>query len=132
MTSSIYSCLFSARSLVGLVLSSAVAFALSLDVKTLAQVTVPGVFSGGISTLPRLSLPANIFDPSVFSGVLQASVGIFIISVIETVLASRIISPNSTEPNRLCVGLGIGNCLSALSGGIGGCGLIPNTGTYVA
>jgi len=31
------------------------------------------------------------------------------------------------DPNRLILGLGLGNALSALFGGIGGCGLIPNT-----
>ena len=34
---------------------------------------------------------------------------------------------DNDDNNRLIVGLGVGNTLSALFGGIGGCGLIPNT-----
>ena len=71
------------------------------------------------------------------------------ISILETLLASRIAkdaaaattnatpptTPTSTptqshpssDPDRLLVGLGLGNLASALFGGFGGCGLIPNT-----
>lgn len=114
-------------SLVGLVLSSVIAYIFSLDVKTLADVAGPGVFSGGLNTLPSLALPANLLDSRVFLTVLQPALGILIISVIETILASKIVSPDKTESDRLCIGLGIGNGISAITGGIGGCGLIPNT-----
>jgi sulfate permease, SulP family len=115
-------------SLVGLVLSSVIAYVFSLDVKTLADVAGPGVFSGGLKTLPIFTLPANLLDSTVFLIVLQPALGILIITVIETVLASKIVSPDKTESDLLCVGLGVGNGLSAITGGIGGCGLIPNTG----
>jgi SulP family sulfate permease len=115
-------------SLIGLVLSSVIAYAFSLDVKTLASVAGPGVFVGGVKSLPHFALPANILNPSVFMAVLSPAIGILIISIIETVLASKIVSPDKTDSNRLCLGLGVGNGLSAFTAGIGGCGLIPNTG----
>ena len=94
-------------------------------------------FAGGVSSLPSfIGLPNVPFTIDTLKIILSTSLGVAMISILETLLASRIAcdsyrsrSPvyEKDSPNRMIVGLGLGNAASALFGGFGGCGLIPNT-----
>ncbi len=124
-------------SLVGLVLSSVLVRALNLPIKSLADSAGKGVFVGGLSALPKfVGLPKVPLTLGTLSTILSTSIGAAIIAVVETVLAQKIFhnayrsrtpSPQPDDPDRASIGLGVGNILSALIGGFGGCGLIPNT-----
>jgi SulP family sulfate permease len=69
----------------------------------------------------------------VIQALLPVATGIALISIIETLLAAKIAAraqggkESNIDPNQLMVGLGVGNAASSMIGGIGGCGLIPNT-----
>lgn len=123
-------------SLVGLVLSSGLAAALKLPVKSLADSAGKSVFVGGMAALPKfVGLPKVPLTSRSLSIVLSTALGAAVIAVVETVLAQKIfrsaykhrMAPGVDDADRASVGLGVGNIASALIGGFGGCGLIPNT-----
>lgn len=123
-------------SLVGLVFSSLLAIIAKFPVKTLADVYGQATFSGGLSALPSIVRPQASFSLETLKIIFPTAFGIFLISTLETLLASRIACDvyrcrvdvyEEANPNKLVVGLGLGNAASALLGGFGGCGLIPNT-----
>ena len=124
-------------SLVGLIFSSVMAITLKWPVKTLADVAGKGIFSGGLHALPQLSgLPSVALSAAAWGDVLSTATGIAVIAILETLLANRIACDNyrcrvdvyeKDDPDRTSVGLGLGTAASALFGGFGGCGLIPNT-----
>lgn len=127
-------------SLLGLLVSAIVANLMQFPVRLLKETTKASVFSGGLNSLPSLidfKAIVNIpFSWSIFQTVLFTSLGISLISILETLLASKIACDNyrcklmdyeKDDPDKLIVGLGIGNAVTTLIGGFGGCGLIPNT-----
>jgi len=67
--------------------------------------------------------------------VLPAVFSIGVISILETLLAVKVVDENDTDKdtaseaskNKSLLALGIGNFASCVMGGFGGCGLIPNT-----
>lgn len=124
-------------SLVGLGVSAAVASGLKLPIKSLADSVGKAAFQGGLKSLPQFTgLPVISTDFATLSSIFSTALGAAIIAVVETVLAQKIFHnsyrsriPNTAlgDPDRASVGLGLGNIASALIGGFGGCGLIPNT-----
>lgn len=132
-------------SLVGLVVSSLVALGSGLPLKSLADVSGADVFRGGLSSLPHFSgLPTVPLTMATLKVLMPVAVGITMISLVETLLARRV-ACESLDPedeaatcpaddqsqrraaNEAAIALGLGNTLSSLFGGFGGCGLIPNT-----
>lgn len=131
--------------LVGLVMSSVIALVSGLPLKSLADVSGAELFRGGLSCLPRFSgLPTVPLTLATLRLLLPTAVGITMISLVETLLARRVacdtlepedeatICPvddqsQNTAANEAAVALGLGNAISSLFGGFGGCGLIPNT-----
>jgi len=121
-------------SLVGLVVSTLVAILFDLPAKTLTELA-PNSFAGGLKSLPTFSgVPSLsfLFSGSTISKVGTAVVGIVVISLVETLLASKVVALNSPEKgepdlNKLASALGLGTFVTSLFGGIGGTGLIPNT-----
>lgn len=124
-------------SLVGLVVVSALAIGLKLPVKSLADSVGKENFVGGLKALPSFtgfpSLPSN---KAALTAIVSTAVGAAIIAVVETVIAQKLFysayrrkvaGAKPDDPDRGAIGLGIGNIVSALTGGFGGCGLIPNT-----
>jgi len=120
----------------GLVTATALAKILKLPVQTLADLAAKsgGKFAGGLAAIPALKLPVIPGDFGVIQQLLPVALGIALISIIETLLAAKIAAKSSTggvepavDPDKLMMGLGLGNAVSSVIGGIGGCGLIPNT-----
>lgn len=123
--------------LVGVVLSTVLAQALHFPVKLLADIASKSTFSGGLNALPSfIGFPSVPLTLETLKIIAPVSFGIVIISIVETLLAARIVrdmvrkkgsTPLEVDPNRLSIGLGVGNAAAALFGGFGGCGLIPNS-----
>jgi SulP family sulfate permease len=113
------------------------AIGLKLPIKNLSDVAGAATFAGGASALPKfVGLPAVPASLDTLRIILSTSVGVALIAALQTILASRIACDSyrcrvdayeEDNPNRLVVGLGMGNAVSGLFGGFGGCGLIPNT-----
>lgn len=140
-------------SLLGLAFSSLVsAVLLRLPVQSLAEYAGGNVFSGGLSALPSFSglaaLRTLLYGSSggqtflqVLGVVLPAAFGVATISILETAIAVEISGKHyantrampesggiyTPHANMAMKGLGLGNMLSALLGGFGGCGVVPNT-----
>jgi SulP family sulfate permease len=145
-------------SLVGLVVASMVGSALKLPLATLESGVEAGTFAGGFSSLPSLvnlsDLWSQMTSIPALKIVLPAAISIVIISLVETLLAGKVVEelkgqqlcpypyePENAEsdeyegciptsydvPTRSVIALSAGNILSALFGGMGGCGLIPQT-----
>lgn len=129
-------------SLVGLVVASGVGTALKLPLETLSSSAAEGTFTGGLASLPRIvdlgQLQSMAMSPSALKLVLPASISIAIIALVETLLSGKVvdemigIQPATEEeedvvPTRSVIAMSIGNVISSLLGGFGGCGLIPQT-----
>lgn len=136
-------------SLGAVLIATAASAALRLDVATLADAAGASTFAGGLSILPR---PITFSSLQASSSLLRAVSGpaasIALISLLETLLAAKVLDdqkdqdrgrqpagaataddggPPSADPNRSCIAMAVGNVASALLGGFGGCGLIPQT-----
>ncbi|CAK9025379.1 unnamed protein product [Durusdinium trenchii] len=141
-------------SLVGLAVASAVGAVLNFDVPTLAtKAKDPMAFAGGLAALPQFQLPQlpSMEDISI---ALPCAVSIAFISLLETLLAARVVDDRKCEelctffydengelvitgpdgkpapvdvPTSTVLSLAAGNGLSVLFGGFGGCGLVPQT-----
>lgn len=124
-------------SFVGLLVSSVIAILLKFPIKSLCDVAGKATFAGGLSSLPTwIGAPAVPLTMNTLSIIAPTVLGVTIISILETLLASRIACDiyrcrvdvfEEGNPDRMIIGLGVGNALSSLFGGFGGCGLIPNT-----
>jgi len=123
--------------MVGIAVSSTVARTARFPIKTLSDLVGAGSFKGGLAALPPfIGIPKVPMDLGTLSVLLSAAVGTAVICVVETLLAERIACDmyrckvavfEVDRPDRSIVGLGLGNLVSSLFGGFGGCGLIPNT-----
>jgi SulP family sulfate permease len=128
-------------SLVGVVGSTLFAVGLKVPTKSLADTVGKTLFTGGIAALPTWcgvpSIPCNMQTLRI---IFSTAVGAAIIGILETVLAGKISCDSyrclagnlgddyeGDDYDRVVIGLGLGNIISALFGGFGGCGLIPNT-----
>merc|ERR1712176_154628 len=141
-------------SLVGLAVATGAGYALNLDVPTLAQKAKdPTTFAGGLAALPKIP---EIGMPTMddLSLAVPVAVSIAFISLLETLLAARLVDDKKCEdlctffydengdliqpsgadgekladvPTETILSLAAGNGLSVLLGGFGGCGLVPQT-----
>ena len=114
--------------------STIVSSLFDLPVSTLGDVAGKATFAGGLSALPKLALPSASLLPDLASYqgvVLPAAFSIALVSVLQTILATKVLqeasgnSDECTDNDRTILGLSLGNAASVLFGGIGGCGLIP-------
>ena len=136
-------------SLVGLAVASAVGSVLGLD--GLAATADPAAFAGGLAALPTPPDLAPILNADAVAVALPAACGIAFISILETLLAARVVDDNRCEelctffydendeivleggqgsldvPTSSVLALSLGNAVSAATGGFGGCGLVPQT-----
>ena len=102
-------------------------------VKTLADVSGADTFAGGLSVLPKFSLwpsgvPISLETLRVIApyAVTMAAVGA-IESLLTMQLLDNLVENESGKPSstkRECLGQGLGNLASGLTGGIGGCALL--------
>ena len=136
--------------LVGLGVASVAGPVLGLNLPTLASAAPPGAFAGGLDALPRLGVDAALFAPANVAVALPTAMAVAFIALLETLLAARLVNdlkcedlcaafydddeavdgfaaPATDAPTRSALALAAGNAASALSGGFGGCGLIPQT-----
>ena len=130
-------------SLVGIGVASAVGAILKLPLKTLAQKAAPGTFSGGLSSLPSFVdfsvLKSQLTSPAALKLVLPAAITVTISALVETLLAGKVVDgmtgrklctadeAGTEQGTKSVLAMSAGNTLSALLGGFGGCGLIPQT-----
>lgn len=122
-------------SLGAILLASAASAALGLDVATLADAAGASTFAGGLALLPRpIALSSLRASPSVLRAACGPAASIALISLLETLLAAKVLDNQAeageavtADPDRSCLAMAGGNALSALLGGFGGCGLIPQT-----
>ena len=136
-------------SLVGLAVASAVGSALGLD--GLAATADPSAFAGGLAALPTPPDLAPLLNADAVAVAFPAACGIAFISILETLLAARVVDDNRCEelctffydendeivleggqgpldvPTSSVLALSLGNAVSAATGGFGGCGLVPQT-----
>lgn len=104
-------------------------------VKTLADVSGAETFRGGWSVLPKLSLwPSGVpFSLETLQVIAPYAVTMASVGAIESLLTMQLIDnlvetggkqqqPSSTR--KECLGQGLGNLASGLTGGIGGCALL--------
>jgi SulP family sulfate permease len=136
--------------LAGVALATAAASALPLLAPSLAArcqvATLAGAaggaatFAGGGGVLPRiLDLGQLAHTPlALWRACAPAAASVAAIAVLETLLAAKVAAAGKPPPpptsgrhahaeDRVLLGLGLGNAASALLGGFGGCGLIPQT-----
>ena len=135
-------------SLVGLAVASAVGSVLGLDGLAAAN---PAAFEGGLAALPTPPDLAPLLNADAVAIALPAACGIAFISILETLLAARVVDDNRCEelctffyddndeivleggqgpldvPTSSVLALSLGNAVSAATGGFGGCGLVPQT-----
>ncbi len=129
-------------SLIGLTIASGIGTALKLPLATLSSSASEGTFTGGLSSLPRIvdlgQLKSMTMTPSTVKLVLPAAISIAIIALVETLMAVKVVddmigddttmqAKNDDVPSRSVIAMSIGNIISSLLGGFGGCGLIPQT-----
>jgi len=111
-------------------LASMVAKALQLPVRTLADVAGAETFRGGLSVLPKLGWPTAGIPPAhLLSVVLPYAVTMAAVGCIESLLTMQLVDGivddgTRGSTRRECIGQGLGNIASALTGGIGGCALL--------
>ena len=123
----------SPTALLSIVGATAVAQFFKLPVACLSM----GASTGG-GLLPKFVGLPNLVGISAAAWkqvVLPAVFSIGVISILETLLAVKVVDENDTDKdtaseaskNKSLLALGIGNFASCVMGGFGGCGLIPNT-----
>ena len=107
--------------LVAIVVVTATALALRLDVRTVAQLgELP-------SALPALALPAVPPTLDTLRIILPFSITLAAVGLLESLLTAQIVDDMTDTPSnkgRECVGQGVSNVASALFGGMGGCAMI--------
>jgi SulP family sulfate permease len=123
--------------LIAIVISTLVSSVLKLPIKTLAEFGGRESFLGGSSSFPSLIQITRLpVDGKSWQMLLASAVGVAAVCIAESLLALRISfstfkrtsrETGQVNADKSIIGLGIGSFISALFGGFGGCGLIPNT-----
>jgi len=143
-------------SLVGLAVATGAGILSGQPLKTLASTAPPSTFLGGLSALPKFidfgQLAAMFTSVPALKIAVPVAMSIAFISILETLLAAKVVDDMKGEsmctPGNLCalpgdddtasnegfsvpdksvIGMSVGNLISSLLGGFGGCGLIPQT-----
>ena len=112
-------------------LTTAVAKLLRLPATTLADIAGAATFRGGLSVLPRVALPApwRAAPLATLGLVLPFAASMAAAGLIESLLTMQLVDGLLDDGTRgdtraECFGQGVGNVLSGLTGGMGGCVLI--------
>ncbi len=119
----------------GVVIATAIARVLKWPIKTLADAAGADTFRGGLSTLPKIGLPASFWTPfqnaplETLKIILPYAVTMAAVGSIESLLTLQLLDGIVDDGKRgstkkEVIGQGIGNLASGLTGGIGGCALI--------
>jgi len=119
----------------GVVIATSIARFLRWPVKTLADAAGAETFRGGLSTLPKIGLPASFWTPfqnaplETLRIILPYAVTMAAVGSIESLLTLQLLDGIVDDGKRgstkkEVIGQGIGNLASGLTGGIGGCALI--------
>lgn len=111
------------------IVSTLVSTYLKLPVQTLADVAGSETFAGGLSGIPKLALPAVPFSFETLKIVLPFAMTMAAVGAIESLLTMQIVDGMVDDGKRgstkqECIGQGVGNMMSGLTGGIGGCALL--------
>lgn len=119
----------------GVVIATSIARLLKWPVRTLADAAGAETFRGGLSILPKIGLPASFWTPfqkaplETLRIILPYAVTMAAVGSIESLLTLQLLDGIVDDGKRgstkkECIGQGIGNLASGLTGGIGGCALI--------
>ena len=117
-------------SLGAVTLMSIVAQVFKLPVKTLADVAGASTFTGGLSVLPKIALPAiPLLSLSTIKIILPFAITMAAVGSIESLLTMQILDGIADDgkrgsTKREVMAQGLGNIASGLTGGIGGCALL--------
>ena len=136
-------------SLVGLAVATGAGILSGQPLKTLASTAPPSTFLGGFSALPSFidfgQFAAMFTSVPALKIAVPVAMSIAFISLLETLLAAKVVDDMKGEPlcalpapgtapikgfsvpDKSVIGMSVGNMVSSLLGGFGGCGLIPQT-----
>lgn len=108
---------------------SVLAKLLKIPATTLADVSGKETFRGGLSVLPKLSLPSVPFSLETLQIVAPFAITMAAVGTIESLLTMQLLDGIEDDGKRgstkkECIGQGLGNIASGLVGGIGGCALL--------
>lgn len=116
-------------SLGAVTLATILATLLKLPVKTLADVAGASTFKGGLSVLPKIGIPAVPFTLATLKIILPFAITMAAVGSIESLLTMQLLDGIADDgkrgsTSREVMAQGLGNVVSGLSGGIGGCALL--------
>jgi len=128
-------------SLLSVVLASVICHYFKVPVRTLScNAVCPSVFKGGFSVLPKFTrfIPPVPLTLETFKIITLPALDIVVVTALQSLLGSRIVaqapkicaSPD-TDNDKVLMGTAVGNFVSGMFGGIGGCGLLPYTALNV-
>ena len=107
------------------------AAALKLPATTLVDIAGPEAFAGGLAVVPKLAVPAALLASplAVLRVCLPFALTMAVVGLVESLLTLQLIDGIVDDGTRgstrqECVGQGLGNLMSGLAGGMGGCALI--------
>jgi SulP family sulfate permease len=110
-------------------IASIVAKLFSIPAKTLADVAGASTFTGGFSVLPKIGLPKVPLSMETLQVVFPYAITMAAVGCLESLLTMQLLDGMVDDGTKgsgkqECFGQGIGNILSGLTGGIGGCALL--------
>jgi SulP family sulfate permease len=110
-------------------LTTILANILKLPVKTLADGAGAETFRGGMAVLPSLSFPSVPFSLETLKVVAPFAITMAAVGCIESLLTMQLLDGIADDGKRgstkkECIGQGLGNIASGITGGIGGCALL--------
>jgi len=100
-----------------------------LPVQTLGDVAGASTFTGGLSVLPKLGLPAVPFTLATLKTIFPYAFTVAAVGAIESLLTMQLVDGVMDDGKRgstkkEMIGQGVGNAASGLVGGFGGCALL--------
>jgi len=120
-------------SLLSVIFATFICSAFKLPVQTLADIGGAELFSGGLSSLPKFSklIPQVPFTFTTLRTIVPTALSVSLIASLQSLLccdavvrSPKICMISETDNDRVLMGVALGNFISGLFGGIGGCGLI--------
>ncbi len=102
---------------------------LKLPAKTLADVSGADTFRGGLSVLPKISIPSVPFSMDTLKIIAPYAITMAAVGAIESLLTMQLLDSIADDgkvgsTKKECTGQGLGNIASGFAGGIGGCALL--------
>lgn len=116
-------------SLGAVAIATVVSNVFQLPVETLTDIAGAETFAGGWQVLPKFGLPSVPFNVATLSTVAPVALTMAAVGVIESLLTMQLVDGMMDDGKKgsttaECVGQGVGNVVSGLVGGIGGCALL--------